>query len=286
MSDRLVNISPSPRERGRHEMLRIAISMIATCVVGAAILGLVFIGTNRYQEIARVRNEQRAIIEMLGVDPSASITQIHQYLDAARNQVVYHVEPAAGTPRELVFTFDGDLIRQGEISNATDSKELRSLGRIFVAKQGNSPAGFVVEGETAGYKNRIRFFVAIDPQFELAGVRVVEHEEDPGLGAEVATPRFQAQYAGRALETLSSLDVTRDPMPEDWTAALRARSGMNPTAWRTRYTSLLEREAAKPIYAVTGATISSRALTNGVRESAEHFERRWHLLAPYLDKMP
>lgn len=286
MSERLVNIGPAP-QRGGHEALRIAFSMIVTCVVGASILGAVFIGTDRYQKAATIRTEQNAVVEMLGLDPTASITQIHQYLDPARRQVIYRVQTAnAAKDRELVFTLDGVLVRKGETSNAADAKTLRPLGRVFVANLNGVPAGFVVEGETAGYKNRIRFFVAMDPKFEVAGVRVVEHEEDPGLGAEVATPRFQAQYVGRPLAALSRLDVTRDPMPEDWAAALHERSGMSPTAWRTRFTSLLAREQSKPVYAVTGATISSRALTNGVRESAEHFERRWQLLAPYLDKMP
>ena len=42
------------------------------------------------------------------------------------------------------------------------------------------------------------------------------------------------------------------------------------------------REAPKPIYAVTGATISSRALTRGVRTTVDHFRRRWNLIGPRL----
>jgi Na+-translocating ferredoxin:NAD+ oxidoreductase RnfG subunit len=33
---------------------------------------------------------------------------------------------------------------------------------------------------------------------------------------------------------------------------------------------------------VTGATISSRALTDGVRTTVDHFRRRWALIAPQL----
>jgi electron transport complex protein RnfG len=141
----------------------------------------------------------------------------------------------------------------------------------------------VVEGETRGYKNIIRFFVAVDSSFDLAGVRVVEHEEDPGLGAETATRWFQGQYIGRTADAVRSLEVTRDPMPEDWRAALVRLDRVAVAEWRARNAALIEREGARPIYAVTGATITSRALTDGVRSTLEHFRRRWALIAPRLE---
>ena len=52
--------------------------------------------------------------------------------------------------------------------------------------------------------------------------------------------------------------------------------------WRSEERPLIEREHAHPIYAVTGATISSRALTSGVGVTVERFRRRWQLLAPYF----
>jgi electron transport complex protein RnfG len=111
---------------------------------------------------------------------------------------------------------------------------------------------------------------------------VIEHEEDPGLGAEIATPAFQGQFMGRGPADLDAMGVTRDPMPEDWRAAL-ATLGRTPVpAWRRRHAALLARERSQPVHAVTGATISSRALTDGVRETVDHFRRRWELLAPQL----
>ena len=281
----LVQIGPQARLNGR-EVFRIALSMTLTCAIGALVLGAVYLGTDRYQQAARIRSEQAAVSEMLSLGPNATVTQIHQYLDPAKNEIVYRVDPAGNAKGQvLAFTLDGALLRRGDSSGtAEESKGLHPLGRIFVAQQNGVLAGFVTEGETQGYKNRIRYFVAIDPRFDVAGVRVVEHEEDPGLGAEVATPWFQRQFIGRPLDSLSSLDVARDPLPEDWAAALRERGSIEPSAWRSRYLALIEREQSKPIYAVTGATISSRALTNGVRAAAHHFERRWALLEPYLEE--
>jgi electron transport complex protein RnfG len=264
-------------------VLRIAASMTVACALSAAVLGAVYLGTERYSAAAQVRTERQAVSELLGLDSAATVLEVRQYLDAEEGEVVYRTAPASGEGMELVFGLEGDLARRGAVAaEAPVPKGLEPLGRLFIARRGDAPAGFVTEGEVQGYKNRVRFFVAIGADFRVAGVRVVEHEEDPGLGAEVATSWFQGQYVGRSVADLPSLDVTRDPMPEDWRAALRDRGKSGPEEWRSRHATLLEREATKPVYAVTGATISSRALTDGVRSTVHHFERRWALLAPYL----
>lgn len=258
------------------EWLPIVVSMTVTCALGAAILGGVYLATDRYAEQARVQGERTAVTELLGLDSGAQVREVRQYLTPARDRVVYRT-----VDRELVFSLDGALVHQGATPASAD--ELVPLGRVFVAGRGGTPSGYVVEGETRGYKNRIRFFVALDSSWEIAGVRVLEHEEDPGLGAEVATPWFQGQFAGRPLASMPDLDVTRDPMPEDWRSALKDLKRVAPQAWTERYGSLREREKGKPVYAVTGATISSRALTDGVRATVLHFRRRWDLVAPYLE---
>jgi electron transport complex protein RnfG len=153
---------------------------------------------------------------------------------------------------------------------------------MLIAREGGAAKGFVVEGDTRGYKNRIRFFVALDPAFRISGVQVLEHEEDPGLGAETATPWFTRQFVGRTPSGLEGLSVTRDPLPEDWRAALFENGRGEPPAWSARHRDLVNRMDGGPIHAVTGATISSRAVTDGVRATVLHFQRRWNLLEPYL----
>jgi electron transport complex protein RnfG len=266
------------------EVLRIATSMVVTCALAATVLGAVYVATERYAEQERVRGERAAIAEMLGLDSTATVLEVRQFLVRDRGQVIYRTAPSDGSGAvELGFTLKGRLAQRGTVPAGADpGKGWEPLGRLFIASRGGAVAGFVVEGEAQGYKNRIRFFVALDDSFRIDGVRVVEHEEDPGLGAEVATSWFQGQFVGRSASKLPSLDVTRDPMPEDWRAALRERDRMGPGAWRAHYAALLDREGSRPVYAVTGATISSRALTNGVRAAVNHFQRRWELLAPYL----
>ena len=281
------NGGPGAGSPGKGDWVRIAASMTVTCAIGAAVLGGIFLLTDRYATQARARTEHQAIAELLGLDASATVLPVEQDLTRDRGAVVYRVpEPNGGTDRELTFALDGTLLSDRHGAAPETPKDFIPLGKFFVAKRGGTPAGFVVEGETRGYKNRIRFFVGLTPTWDIAGVRVVEHEEDPGLGAEVATPWFQSQFTGRPLAQVPNLDVTRDPAPEDWRAALRATPRTSTTAWNTRYGTLRARESAHPIYAVTGATISSRALTDGVRGTILHFKRRWDLLAPYLEARP
>jgi electron transport complex protein RnfG len=254
------------------------------CAIGAAVLGLVYVGTDRYATRARAAGERAAVTELLALDAGATVREVSQYLDRAHGQVVYReAAEGGGASKRLVYALDGTLVAHDNVPAGTEEpRAFESLGRIFVATRDGRPAGFVVEGQSRGYKNVIRFFVALDSSFSIAGVRVVEHEEDPGLGAETATPWFQGQFIGRSPEQVSALDVTRDPMPEDWRAALSQLGHKAAADWRTEHAALIAREGMNPIHAVTGATISSRALTDGVRATVDHFRRRWSLIAPQL----
>ena len=265
------------------------------CALAGAVLGAAFVATHRYREQADRRAERRAILELLRLDTTATVLEVRQYLAPARREVVYRAGRLGQPPgRQLVFALDGRLVDSSGVRAAQEREAtarsaagapdpLVSLGRLFAASRAGIPAGFVVEGEARGYKNRIRFFVALSAAFEVAGVRVVEHEEDPGLGAEIATPAFQGQFLGRSAADLETLSVTKDPMPEDWRSALSTLGRTPLDTWRERHAALLARERGEPIYAVTGATISSRALTDGVRETVDHFRRRWELLGPRLE---
>jgi electron transport complex protein RnfG len=115
---------------------------------------------------------------------------------------------------------------------------------------------------------------------------VVEHEEDPGLGAEIATPNFEGQFLARSPADPAALTVTRDPLPEDWRAALAELRRMPAPAWRERHGALIERQRVKPIHAVTGATISSRALADGVRATVDRFQARWQRIAAAVEATP
>lgn len=268
----------------RREITTIVLSMVAVCALGAAALGGLYLVTSRHAAEQRRATEMREVAGLIAVGPGGSWTEVRQSLAPSRGLVFYRIAPVAGAgrPVELAFDLDGARV-QAASTAATGAKQgkLVPLGTIYVARRGGATAGFVVEGTTQGYKNRIRFLVGLGPEFEIAGVRVVEHEEDPGLGAEVASPEFDGQFIGRPADA-GALTVTRDPMPEDWRSALTELRRMAAGPWLERHRALQARERTRPVYAVTGATISSRALTDGVRVTVERFRARWQRIAPYV----
>jgi len=277
----------------RGEMARMTVTLTAACAIGAAVLGGVYVATDRYQKAARLHSDREAIGRLLALDAGAEVEEIEQFLTADRSQVVYEAHAfgdESGARRRLAFSLDGSLLaRERAAASEREGgarRGLTPLGKLYVARAGQDPAGFVVEGTARGYKNRIRFLVGLTRDFEIAGVRVVEHEEDPGLGAEIATRAFEGQFIARPAEAAAALDVTRDPMPEDWRAALAQLVRIPAGEWRAANAALIAREGARPIYAVTGATISSRALTDGVRLTVDHFRRRWALIEPHLGGAP
>lgn len=286
MSD-LVHIDGAPRPKADPKVIAgIAMNLALVCAVSAIVLGGVYVGTERYQRMARLEGERTAVGALLQLGQGSEVTEVEQYLDAAKNEVLYRAREygnESAPVRARVFSLSGELRASDDAADAEPPAGLEPLGRMFVARENGALAGFVLEGESRGYKNRIRFFVALDSSLAVKGVRVLEHEEDPGLGAEIATPVFRAQFTGRTPDEIAAIGVTRDPMPEDWHAALAAYASSTgaeaPAEWRT----LVDRERSRPIYAITGATISSRALTRGVKGTVDHFRRRWSLLAPQLE---
>ncbi len=274
----------APRASSRAgEILRIALSLTAVCAVGATLLGVTSMVTDRARKAAAVRSEHDALAALLDLGPGDALVAIDQAYRPATQAVVYAVAAEGGHPaRTIAFNLDGQRLPDP----APQAKGDRPLGRLFVAQRAGVLRGFVVEGETQGYKNRIRFLVGIDDSMTVTGVRVIEHEEDPGLGAEVARPWFDGQFIGRDARRPAAFTVAKDPMPEDWRAALDQLERTPLAAWRVAHATGIARATERPLYAVTGATISSRALTEGVRGTLTHFARRWALLSPALEGRP
>lgn len=279
----LVHIDGVPRQApSPAEVMRIAINLTVVCLLGGLVLGGVYLGTERIAAAGRLAGERRALGELLSLQAGEPLLVVEQALDAAHDAVVYRAftwGDENAVAREQVFSLGGEPLP----STPGAARTLTPLGRMFVAGTPAAPRGFVLEGESRGYKNRIRFFVALDAAFTVCGVRVLEHEEDPGLGAEIATRAYLGQYLGRDSASIAKLDVTRDPLPEAWRVALASLSTSTPDAWRASHAALITRESVQPVHAVTGATISSRALTTGVKRTIEHFRRRWALVRPWLE---
>ncbi len=112
-------------------------------------------------------------------------------------------------------------------------------GKVWEARQGSQVIGHVLAASTQGYSGPIASLVGLDPSGAISGVRVLVQTETPGLGAKIARPEFLAQFEGR----------------------------------KPGEVVLKKDDPAGKIDAITAATISSRALTNAVRNTvSEHLK--------------
>jgi electron transport complex protein RnfG len=128
-----------------------------------------------------------------------------------------------------------------EIIADADSFEAKSAGGIdyFEAKKGDSIVGYCIKTTANGYNGFLRMIVGITPDGIIKGVRVLEHQETPGLGARInevrpgeKEPWFLKQFVGKPGRTVT---------------------------------------AKKDVDAITGATISSKAVSDAVNKSVAEF---------------
>ncbi len=98
---------------------------------------------------------------------------------------------------------------------------------------GNDVIGYTFKTTSRGYGGNIVIIVGIDDSGRLSGVRIAEQTETPGLGAKVADPRFYEQYNGKSAEK---------PIDEN------------------------------ALSAVSGATVSSNAVTDAVNIAIDYYQ--------------
>ena len=293
MSGKSVDQAP-PSAR---EMVIIALGLTVVCLVAALILGGLYFVTQPAKERNLHQREEIMIRGLLGLSQQARIQEVRRYLksDGKDLQVIYltgkklaQLELDGKEVAALPVPDDVMAASSGEIKDEWVKKQIKAsnpdnvkyAGRFFVGLEGEKPAGYVVEGVTLGFKNWVRFFMAIDSTYAIQGVEIIEHEEDPGLGAEIVQRYFKNQFAGRRFEDIEKISVTKDPLPKEWQAALEQLGDMPFRPWLEKYKETLPKNPN--IYAITGSTISSTAVTSGVKSALANFRKRMNIVGNYL----
>ena len=172
------------------------------------------------------------------------------------------------------------VVKEGDRYDAIQTvigagREIRFADQTIVVTNGGARQAYLLPGEFPGFKTFIKVILAIDPAFTLLGLEVMEHEEDPGLGGEIVQDYFKGQFKGKSFETIKKIDVAKRPMPEEYLNALESqKSGLG----EEEVARIMELYKDKDIYALTGATISSKSVTKGVQAIVKKFGYRVSIL--------
>lgn len=129
--------------------------------------------------------------------------------------------------------------RKDVFADASSFGETKTLddGSTIVAALDESGAeiGYVVVNSVKGYGGDISVMTGVDADGKVTGVKILEHNETAGLGANATNESFREQFIG----LVSGITVSKD------------KTGDN------------------SIDALTGATITSRAVTSAVNAAIE-----------------
>jgi electron transport complex protein RnfG len=162
----------------------------------------------------------------------------------------------------LVFVY---VYTQQKISNNQNMEMAKAIWKLFpemdkavvmnkvkgidknpaeIVDKNSKLLGYAFLAEGNGYQGVIKLMAGIGPDLStLKGIEVLESQETPGLGAEIAGDKFKDQFNG--LEVTHVIEYVKNQKPQE----------------------------PYQIEAITGATISSRAVVNILNKRIEEVRK-------------
>ena len=132
------------------------------------------------------------------------------------------------------------------LPGATDFKTVKITGNPGIIKEinegtsGGKLVGYTITVTPKGYGGPIEMVVGISSEGQLMDIRILTHNETPGLGAKAPDPAFSGQFKNRKV---SRLNVTKTSAASD-----------------------------NEIQAISGATITSTAVVTGVNAALNYWK--------------
>lgn len=165
----------------------------------------------------------------LGFTNSATYDKIQEQQVIANNEAKKAVLPDAE---------EFEKLDDSAFSEIKSNAKYNFITEIYEAKAGGNIVGYAVQAAPKGYGGIVNIVVGIAADGSIQGVKVGNNSETPGLGKKSETPKFQDQFSGKTWE--SAINVIKNGTPND-----------------------------NEIAAISGATITSKAVTAGVNQALE-----------------
>ncbi|SNX53142.1 RnfABCDGE type electron transport complex subunit G [Thermoanaerobacterium sp. RBIITD] len=121
------------------------------------------------------------------------------------------------------------------------SPDPKLIEEINEGKSGGNVSGYVIKVAPQGFSGPVEEMIGIDKEGKITGITIVNQSETPGLGAKSIDPNWNRQYKDK--KTDKDLTVVKTAPSQD-----------------------------NQIQAITGATITSKAVTKGVNTAIEAFK--------------
>ncbi|MDR1956311.1 MAG: FMN-binding protein [Treponema sp.] len=101
----------------------------------------------------------------------------------------------------------------------------------YAVHKGTTIIGAAIQASTASYGGTLKVLVGVGVDGRISRIKILEHQDTPGLGANATSPAFYGQFTGKSV---------KDPF-----------------------------EVKADVAAITASTITSRAVTSAVKASGE-----------------
>ncbi len=288
-------------------ILTIIFRLTVSCLIAGTIMGATFVFTNKAKKANEHAREEKVMYALLGYgadqepDEGMALHEIFRYIVAdGDSQSIGYLLPAGHHGEDAGFVFvqlslEGDFVsttaiplseekarEQGDRDNAVQtalgsSQIARFVDQVMVVTEDGSRQAYLLSGKFPGYKTNISIILALDPAYSIIGFEVMEHEEDPGLGAEIEQDYFKNQFKHKPLEKIKQLQVVKEPLPDEYYNALEGKMELAAAE------QIMLQYSDNDIYAITGSTISSDAVTSGIRGMTKKFAYRLDTLEKVLE---
>ena len=114
-----------------------------------------------------------------------------------------------------------------------------NIKEVYEAVNGRDVIGYVLKVTSKGFHGAIDFVIGISKEDKVSGIKVLSHNETPGIGAKISEEKFTSRFKDKPVEYLEVVKVTPNKDTE--------------------------------VEAISGATTSSKASVNAVNEAINFY---------------
>jgi len=236
------------------EIAKVSLNLVALYTIGGLLIAGVYSVTSPIIFQKNKEEKAQALSRMLPVHLKMYSTDIEKLKSALPEGAAIHSEEEG----VLDIIVDGTKInkkflkpfKKAGVSNIVEYSDNKPLkigdwepwhkhAEFYKVEDDGVIKAYIVETYGKGYSSYINILVSVDMDDRIMKMEVLAHGETPGLGDEILLDYFKDQFPGKG----------KDQMV------------------------VIKGETKDNIQAITGATISTRAVTIGVKDALELLEK-------------